>query len=424
MALQVTATRHSYFSVRCPCGRDNVERPRVGLSSLIEGAASRAHHRRVRDFSAHHNRLTAPMPFRAGLFAGALGGLVLVRLAGFLGRSVGRIGGGAVHVGRNRLASLFTPIGVVARRRTRTGRKSSPARLANKRANSCNRQANSSSCSRDIPARSERLISFSSGANRRGTSSVESHSRQSASPLTTIRPRPSPPHPIDLRGDVNGYSGEDWIPVSYEALYDALCSNGGSNSPYVCDLRAALGRLLAVAAAARSDPGVAAHAFHDNRVSPTSLTAYVEEMRLAQLVQRIWMSELAARLRVPPTWRTSIGESHGEALINVEAEYPNGFLIGMQLQRRTLKAFCQPHPYLPEATPHQHREIERILQIIRSSLDIGQHVTPSSSRDCGFRSFAVANLPPGRQLDGWVAELRPKLDRLYSAFPQAQKASA
>ena len=87
------------------------------------GAASRAHHRRVRDFSAHHNRLTAPMPFRAGLFAGALGGLVLVRLAGFLGRSVGRIGGGAVRVGGNRFASLFTPIGVVARRRTRTGRR-------------------------------------------------------------------------------------------------------------------------------------------------------------------------------------------------------------------------------------------------------------------------------------------------------------
>ena len=37
MALQVTATRHSYFAVRCPCGHDNVERPRVGLSSLIEG---------------------------------------------------------------------------------------------------------------------------------------------------------------------------------------------------------------------------------------------------------------------------------------------------------------------------------------------------------------------------------------------------
>src|SRR5208283_2059558 len=170
------------------------------------GAASRAHHRRVRDFCAHHNRLTAPMPFRAGLFAGAPGGLVLVRLAGFLGRSVGRIGVGAVRVGRNRFASLFTPIGVVARRRTRTGRRILARAVGNKRANSCNRQANSSSCSRDIPARSERLISFSSGANRRGTSSVESHSRQSASPLKTIRPRPSPPSSDQSKGDVNGYS--------------------------------------------------------------------------------------------------------------------------------------------------------------------------------------------------------------------------
>jgi len=37
MSIQVTATRHSYFAVRCPCGHDNVERPRIGLSSLIEG---------------------------------------------------------------------------------------------------------------------------------------------------------------------------------------------------------------------------------------------------------------------------------------------------------------------------------------------------------------------------------------------------
>src|SRR5208282_4112248 len=69
------------------------------------------------------HRLTAPMPLRAGLFAGALGGPVLVRLAGFLGRSVGRLGGGAVRIGRNRFASLLTPIGVVTRRRTRTGRR-------------------------------------------------------------------------------------------------------------------------------------------------------------------------------------------------------------------------------------------------------------------------------------------------------------
>jgi hypothetical protein len=37
MSLQVTATKHVYFAVRCSCGRDNVERPRVGLRSDVEG---------------------------------------------------------------------------------------------------------------------------------------------------------------------------------------------------------------------------------------------------------------------------------------------------------------------------------------------------------------------------------------------------
>ena len=37
MSLQVTATKHVYFAVRCPCGRDNVARPGVGLRSDIEG---------------------------------------------------------------------------------------------------------------------------------------------------------------------------------------------------------------------------------------------------------------------------------------------------------------------------------------------------------------------------------------------------
>jgi len=38
MALQVTATRHSYFAVRCACGHDNVERPRVAIMHLTERA--------------------------------------------------------------------------------------------------------------------------------------------------------------------------------------------------------------------------------------------------------------------------------------------------------------------------------------------------------------------------------------------------
>ncbi|HEY1782111.1 MAG TPA: IS66 family transposase [Roseiarcus sp.] len=37
MSLEVTATKHVYFAVCCPCGRDNVERPRVGLRSDVEG---------------------------------------------------------------------------------------------------------------------------------------------------------------------------------------------------------------------------------------------------------------------------------------------------------------------------------------------------------------------------------------------------
>jgi len=37
MSLQVTATKHVYFAVRCRCGHDNVERPGIGLRSDIEG---------------------------------------------------------------------------------------------------------------------------------------------------------------------------------------------------------------------------------------------------------------------------------------------------------------------------------------------------------------------------------------------------
>ena len=37
MSLQVTAAKHVYFAVRCPCGHDNVARPGVGLRSEIEG---------------------------------------------------------------------------------------------------------------------------------------------------------------------------------------------------------------------------------------------------------------------------------------------------------------------------------------------------------------------------------------------------
>ena len=37
MALEVTATKHVYFAVRCRCGRETVARPGVGKRSDIEG---------------------------------------------------------------------------------------------------------------------------------------------------------------------------------------------------------------------------------------------------------------------------------------------------------------------------------------------------------------------------------------------------
>src|SRR5271154_5311814 len=70
---------------------------------------------------AGDNRLTAPVPFRAGLFAGGLAGLLLARIAGFLGRGGGRLA--AARTGRGGLSSLAAPIGIVARRRTRAGRR-------------------------------------------------------------------------------------------------------------------------------------------------------------------------------------------------------------------------------------------------------------------------------------------------------------
>jgi hypothetical protein len=37
MSLQVAATRHVYFALRCPCGHETVARPGVGPISVIEG---------------------------------------------------------------------------------------------------------------------------------------------------------------------------------------------------------------------------------------------------------------------------------------------------------------------------------------------------------------------------------------------------
>src|SRR5271165_7592833 len=86
------------------------------------GSTAGAHGRRVLGFSAHNDRPASPTAFLAGPFAGRFGGPVLVRLAGFPGRGGGSFGlAAALGAIRAPSASPVTSIGVVARRRARTG---------------------------------------------------------------------------------------------------------------------------------------------------------------------------------------------------------------------------------------------------------------------------------------------------------------
>ncbi len=86
------------------------------------GSTAGAHGRRVLGFSAHNDRPASPTAFLAGPFAGRFGGPIVVRLTGFLGRGGGSFGlAAALEAIRAPSASPVTSIGVVARRRARTG---------------------------------------------------------------------------------------------------------------------------------------------------------------------------------------------------------------------------------------------------------------------------------------------------------------
>jgi PD-(D/E)XK nuclease superfamily len=229
---------------------------------------------------------------------------------------------------------------------------------------------------------------------------------------------------LTLTGESPRY-GIGWKPVSYSVLRDALCAQPASGSPSMDDLRDALTRLVAVADEARVNPRLAAVAFKDeeagaaNDVPSYDINSYVEEMRLKMVVQRIWMTELRARLSIVPPWKITIGESHGQALMDVEAalQEPPGYAVGVQLQRCTIKAFCKPHPYREKASEDQHQMVEIILPIIRSALSLSDDLKASRSRARGFRSYPVAILPRGRNLNQCIGTLEPLLKRLYSGLP-------
>ena len=108
-------------------GADPVTTATALTAPLERRLAGFAHHRHVLDFPAHHDRLAPPVPRHAQPLAWRLRRrLVLVGLV--LGRAARR---GGVLVGatvtplahRTRAASLIAPVGIVARRRSRTGRR-------------------------------------------------------------------------------------------------------------------------------------------------------------------------------------------------------------------------------------------------------------------------------------------------------------
>lgn len=223
-------------------------------------------------------------------------------------------------------------------------------------------------------------------------------------------------------------SGEGWRPLSYSAMLGFLVAQQGpSVNLYFGDLCSALCRLVAVTSAARTDEGLVVSAFHDQGAPQTSAIAtYIDEMRLQKIVQRIWMAELASKLNVANPWQVLVDETRGQALINKQAAIQDSsgyYLVGLQLQSRTLKAFCHPFPYPKMATEDQHRSVEEVLGIIRSIFKPSDNSKASNSRDRGFRSFSIASLPTGRKLHEWVERVRPQLSTLYNAFPAAQPLS-
>jgi hypothetical protein len=227
---------------------------------------------------------------------------------------------------------------------------------------------------------------------------------------------------LTLTGD-EPVSGSGWRPASYQTLLAAV-SEIQPASIYVSDLCDSLGRLVAVAREALQDAGLMAFAFgDDDSEAQTPVARYVDEMRLQKVVQRIWMSALASRLPVHRPWRARVDETHGQALLDLEGALEDrpGYRVGLQLQGRTLKAFCSPYPYPERASDRQHEAVTEILELIRGGLRLDKAAKASRRRSRGFRSFSIAALPRDRDPTAWRQILDPFVQRLAETFPKVRE---
>jgi hypothetical protein len=220
------------------------------------------------------------------------------------------------------------------------------------------------------------------------------------------------------------HSGEGWKPVSYSVLYNALCAEPVPENQYISDLCSALARLVAARNAVYDSPEVAAFVF-EKRKPLNEMEDYIKDMRLKVVMQRIWFVELAKKLKlnIPKPWQVVINEERGSACLDVKAELKDepGYAVGMQLQNRSLKAYCYPHPY-QKARPDQNLVVEKILRKMKTELDPNNKQKLSSTRSKGFRSFSFpdVSIRCDRILDDWLKIIAPQLERLFKTVPSVK----
>jgi PD-(D/E)XK nuclease superfamily len=211
-------------------------------------------------------------------------------------------------------------------------------------------------------------------------------------------------------------SGSGWNPVSYEKLLTAIRSQSTSlKNPFVDDICLAMQRLVEFTKATSENRDLASFAFGDrepplvNSAQYTYFAKYIEKMKLTKVSQRIWMTNLVSALEVPRGWRVKIGESNGQALVNIEAELKDHpkFLVGIQIQNHSMKVFCVPDPYPKKVDAEQVKIVDEVLQSMQLKMSGGGKV--SKPRHRGFSSFSISELPRNRDINNWVEQISPQL---------------
>lgn len=240
---------------------------------------------------------------------------------------------------------------------------------------------------------------------------------------------------LTLAGDLPK-SGIDWQPVAYKHLHKVLeRARQDCRDLHMKDFCDACGRLVQVVDAMREEcenlsrsenSGIVAYAFEgENRQPENELHNYVRRMKLRGLVQRLWMEELGKKLEISNPWRYAIGNTNGNALLNLEALHSDQLRVrvGLQLQSQTLKLFCHPEPYLPNASQEQKDLVGKILGEVRTRLNLT--LKPNPARKRGFRSLSLdrlpnMHLPNGRIINDWCNVLNPWFEELRRIFQEAK----